>query len=294
MTVSEKAECFKRLKDEVRIKVAESLNINKDLKDWSVNDIRDFQDDLLLKCKGSVSEKWVYLHLKKEGKTLPRVDVLNLLSNYCGYESWDSFCATQSPKMQKRKTYKVFWVALVVVLILTAYWIFPKKTVRVLIVKDAYTNEIIDPAVLKFKMNTEYLKASVRKNDVLIRVVQNDSLEINGNYYKPLQTFINTEQTADTLAIRLYPDDYALMLNYFSRTTIDDWQHRQEQLNEVIHEDARIFQVHPKFDGIEMLNKTEFINRLTLPLNSLQNLEILNIEYKDNQIYRLRFLQNIE
>ena len=60
---------------------------------------------------------------------------------------------------------------------------------------------------------------------------------------------------------------------------------------EAIHPEAKIFQSHPQYEGIELLNREEFIERLILPLNSLRNLEIQDVVYKDDKIYRLRFIQ---
>jgi hypothetical protein len=83
---------FTRLKQAVRLRAEERLGIRKAFVDWSLNDIRDFQADLESVCKSSVSEKWFYTHLKNESDKLPRIDVLNLLSCYCGYKNWDAFC----------------------------------------------------------------------------------------------------------------------------------------------------------------------------------------------------------
>ena len=82
---------FNRLKVAVQLRVEERLNIRKTLSDWSLNDIRDFQADLESEVKSSVSEKWVYTHFKNDGDKVPRIDVLNLLSRYCGYKNWDEF-----------------------------------------------------------------------------------------------------------------------------------------------------------------------------------------------------------
>ncbi|MFN2424767.1 MAG: hypothetical protein ABR572_13440, partial [Cryomorphaceae bacterium] len=83
----------------------------------------------------------------------------------------------------------------------------------------------------------------------------------------------------------------ALMLNFFSRSTAADLDKRRLQLREAIHPEARIFQSHPQYEGIELLNREEFIDRLILPINSLKNLEIQHITYRDDKIYRLQFLQ---
>jgi len=92
--------------------------------------------------------------------------------------------------------------------------------------------------------------------------------------------------------LEVFPDDYALMLSFFSRSDASNLEQRRAQLLEVIHPEARIFESHPAFDGLELLNREEFIDRLILPLNSLKNLEVQHIEYRDEQIYRLQFYQN--
>jgi hypothetical protein len=112
---------------------------------------------------------------------------------------------------------------------------------------------------------------------------------IDGAYYKRKEVFVGGDE--DTVRVTLFPDDYALMLNYFSRSTTEDWQKRHDQLLEAIHPEAKIFQSHPRYEGIELLNRDEFISRLILPVNSLKNLEIQDIVYKDDKIYRLRFVQ---
>ncbi len=117
-----------------------------------------------------------------------------------------------------------------------------------------------------------------------------DTMLVDGAYYKPKKVSLK-EAVGDTLVIELLPDDYALMLNYFSRSASDNWSRREAQLMEAIHPEAKIFQSHPKYEGIEMLNREEFIQRLILPVNSLKNLEIQDIVYKDEKIYRLRFVQ---
>jgi hypothetical protein len=57
-------------------------------------------------------------------------------------------------------------------------------------------------------------------------------------------------------------------------------------------DDARIFQVYPSDkSGMEMYNKDEFIDKLTMPLNSLKNIEVIETIYKDGKISALRFIQ---
>jgi hypothetical protein len=43
--------------------------------------------------------------------------------------------------------------------------------------------------------------------------------------------------------------------------------------------------------GMEMYNKEEFIDKLTMPLNSLKNIEIIETIFDGNRIKELRFKQ---
>ncbi len=71
-----------------------------------------------------------------------------------------------------------------------------------------------------------------------------DSVVVDGTYYKPRKVLLSDDTESDTTKIELFPDDYALMLNYFSRSSSDNWQRRENQLKEAIHADAKIFQIH--------------------------------------------------
>ena len=93
------------------------LQIRKEFKDWSGYDIQNFQDDLEGKCKSTVSEKWFYNHFKNENEKLPRVDVLNLLSFYCGFKNWDDFKFQNEKKTPIKKGNISIWVAAILIVI---------------------------------------------------------------------------------------------------------------------------------------------------------------------------------
>ncbi len=287
---------FQQLKIEVRNEVEIQLQIRKELKDWNGADIQYFQDDLEGKCKSTVSQKWVYNHFKNANEKLPRIDVLNLLSVYCGYENWDHFKFQNQGKETGEKTErKHFWVvigvAVGILLLGILTWANSSTKQTTLIFRDAYTQQQIEAGDLQLK----FLSRKVESNSAVLnlRVKEIDTLRVDGAYYKARIIILNALLDRDTLEIELLPDDYALMLNYFSRATSENWDERKKQLDEAIHDDAKLFQVHADLNGIEMLNKHEFIDRLILPVNSLKNLEIQHIIYRDNQIYRLRFIQKI-
>ena len=83
---------FNLLKNEIVITMQRSYpGINLSISDWKKQEITDFQEDLRIKVNGQISEKWFYTHMKSDKSTLPRIDLLNLLSKYAGYSNWDDF-----------------------------------------------------------------------------------------------------------------------------------------------------------------------------------------------------------
>ena len=288
---------FQELKIKLRKEVETKLHIRKEFKDWSGGDIQTFQIDLEEKCKSTVSEKWVYLHFKNENEKLPRLDVLNLLSQYCGYKNWDDFKFQNAVKKPSAKAKKGKWVVALVGVLLVLnliFWMNSGNAKSAIVFADAYTHEQINPQFLRIMWQKNGIKGMrVNGNVLSYKLAFTDTLLVSGPYYKLKKIDLKSAIAKDTLTVELLPDDYALMLNYFSRAEDNNWEKRRAQLDEAIHNEAKLFLVHPQLNGLEMLNKQEFIDRLILPVNSLKNLEIQHIIYKDDQIYRLRFVQNI-
>lgn len=282
---TENHEPFEKLKQEVQHHAAEKLGIHKALTDWSLQDIRDFQADLEVTCKSSVSEKWVYTHFKNESKKLPRIDVLNLLSQWIGYKNWDEFLRKHPKNPVKEKKNTKAWLLTLPIVFFLFWMMYQQKAEVVLVFKDAYTHASIAQTEL-----TVSIKNQTVANGYVSKKMAGDTLIVDGPYYKRKSVYL-PPSTGDTFVVEMLPDDYALMLNFFSRSTADDLDKRRNQLMDAIHAEAKIFQSHPQYEGIEMLNREEFIDRLILPLNSLKNLEIQHIIYKDEKIYRLQFLQ---
>ena len=61
------------------------------IEDWKGQDITNFQEELIANVKGRISEKWFYTHIKSKCEKLPRIDMLNMLSQYAGYQDWRDF-----------------------------------------------------------------------------------------------------------------------------------------------------------------------------------------------------------
>lgn len=84
---------FQSLKKAVQDKYLESHSPSfDDISKWKGIDIIYFQEDLRQKAKGNISEKTFYTYFKNNAQEkVPRIDMLNILSVYIGYNSWSEF-----------------------------------------------------------------------------------------------------------------------------------------------------------------------------------------------------------
>lgn len=84
---------FEQLKKDVQAQyLKEYTPSHDDISKWKGIDIIYFQEDLRKKAKGNISEKSFYTYFKTSPVTkIPRIDMLNLLSAYTGYDSWYDF-----------------------------------------------------------------------------------------------------------------------------------------------------------------------------------------------------------
>lgn len=94
--------------------------------------------------------------------------------------------------------------------------------------------------------------------------------------------------------VSLHANDYALMIHYFSTMKVDDWVERRNRLDKMIDDAAMIYQVLGEKNpvGMELFNKQQFIDKLTVPSGSLRNIEILDSKFRDEKISVLRFRVN--
>jgi hypothetical protein len=93
----------------------------------------------------------------------------------------------------------------------------------------------------------------------------------------------------EMIALRM--DDYALMLHYISKTDLKDWQHRRKQLDDFLADEVQVVQIYgSEADGIAIYNKAEFIDKLTMPIETLKDIDIIQTDYnsKGQAIY-IRF-----
>lgn len=319
---------FQLLKKEIETKYKSFYpDCNLAIHEWKGKEILNLQESLQTEVNGRVSEKWFYTHLKTtKNDKLPRIDILNLLCEYTGYKDWQEFVSQKQTSIEtgltdnstnqselklstvtKKPDVKYFtirykyWFAMGVAALILAVIIFSKFEVSA---QEKYTFCFVDAD----------LKKPIKDIDVEITIIYDDEspftiicskqgcfdletdkqkvkFSINAPYYKSDTIVRYLNKNKKTEIISLETDDYALMINIFSTSKITDWKKRRRQLEKMIADDVQIFQIDKNNRGVEIYNKQEFIDKLTIPLNSLKNIEILETKYKGDEILMMRFTQ---
>ena len=270
--------------------------------DWKGQNILDFQDELRLKLHENISEKWFYTHMKSENSKLPRIDILNFLSKYVDYRSWDEFKLkngndkVNSNDKSNRVFYIVPFMTLIILTVLYLGFSSMYTQVYTFCFYDSDTKEPIKDNIIEISVLTDsespvnYLCNqdgcfSIKTKERTIRFLVETPYYHSDTIVRTLNKFNRKEN------VKLKMDDYAVMIHYFSNSNVKDWLKRREELDHMFADSVKIYQVLDGTTGMEMYNKWEFINKLTLPANSLQNIEILDTQYEGNKITRLRFNQ---
>jgi hypothetical protein len=296
---------FSLLKKEIAAKMMQSFpGSNPEISNWKGQEITDFQEDLLGKVNGQLSEKWFYTHIKNDHHSLPRIDALNILSQYAGYQNWHDFrylkmrnisAALRSEKSLFSQLRIPLVVVPVIVLIFIFIAIINTQNYQFVFI-DSDTGEPIIDNNLKVELQPENESPvnlsdakegiiTIRTSGSHIKIVAGAPYYLTDTVERPLKKFNRTEY------IRLKPDYYSLMISYFSRSDVPSWEKRREQLSEIISEDAIFYQMPDKIsgNGMAIFNKQEFIDKITMPSSGLRQIEILDCRYLDGKIVILRF-----
>jgi hypothetical protein len=278
--------------------------IDPDIENWKGQEITDFQEDLRIKANAHISEKWFYTHMKASNKTLPRIDMLNILSQYAGYANWDDLIyknrQTAPAELVAAKANRFFIIVPLVALLIVGslfgiYKLFNTRDYRFAFM-DAHTRELItngniEVIILREGESPVHSLAGMdgyyhlRTDQSRIRMVIKSPYYHSDTVVRTVKKFVKDE------TVMLNPDDYAMMIHYFSTMKVDDWEKRRNRLNEIFDDAAMIYQVFRDKGqtGMALYNKQEFIDRLTLPAGSLKNIEILESKQRDGKIMVLRF-----
>lgn len=276
--------------------------------DFKTREIANFQNMLEREVGSKISEKWFYTHIKPlENTKLPRIDTLDLLSEFTGYENWEAFMerhykrALEVPvltnKLNKSGSKKVFLIigAVLGFSLLLSYLFLLKSDVYTICFVDNDSGKAIEEPIelTIFKLRESSVTKTTDKLGCIIFKKNEDAIHfaVSTPYYKRntiRRSFQNAEQRE---VIKLKKDDFALMIHLFSNNKLEDWEKRRRQLDKMIADEAIIFQINEDNLGLELYNKTEFINKLTMPINSLKNIRIMDTRYEEKQIVEMRFIQ---
>lgn len=285
--------------------------INPSISEWKGQEITDFQEELRIRVNARISEKWFYTHFKGEKATLPRIDMLNLLSRFAGYANWDDFKFRNRPMLPAgtdiaggaRSANRMFYLvpALVLAVALLFYGLFRLFNTREYTFSfyDADTHEPIAGSAVEVTLlekGESPVHRLVPPGDCFrLRTDRSEiRMAVSAQYYRE-DTITRIVRKLDTEEkIMLHADDYALILHYFSMTAVDDWKKRREKLEAMFDDDAMICQVvnDKEATGVALFNKREFIDRMTMPAGSLKNMEILSSIRIGDRIRILRFRIN--
>ena len=299
---------FELLKKKIVLKMQQSYpGINSTIIEWKGQDIVNFQEELSNKVNAHISEKWFYTHMKTDNDTLPRIDVLNLLSKYVGYKDWSDFIFHNSKApflntgTKSGNRYFIIIPMIVILVMVILFAIFKLYNTRDYKfcfydadTKEAISNQIIeinvlmeDESAISILCNNESC-FEFRTDEGVIKMVVKTPYYKTDTIIRYLNKFEPVEQ------VGLHANEYALMIHYFSEVKVDDWKKRRSSLDKIIDDRAIIYQVFNNHEvmGMDAYNKWEFIDRMTMPAGSLRNIEILDTKLSGDKILLLKFRIN--
>jgi hypothetical protein len=294
---------FRLLKKQVAAVLRQSVpGVHPDIEHWKGQEIVYFQDDLELKVKGRISEKWFYTHIKDENNKLPRIDILNLLSKYAGDSDWADFKLKNEIKDPDvtlvRKVNHIKWMLYIGTALLLGsflYYLFRARTYEFCFVDSDKNTQIVNQPIEIILLKENQSPRHIWCNNGCFSVTTREKkiqFVVKTAYYK-VDTIVRLLHSPRE-DIHLKTNDYALMIHYFSKANKTDWAKRRKQLDGMIADNALIYQVYDDENiGMELFNKQEFIDKLTMPVRSLNNIEIIETLYAGSKISLLKFRQKL-
>ena len=286
---------FNLLKSAVAKTFLQNNSALEAISEWKGEEILQFQEDLFDKVKAKVSEKWFYTYFKNEPEKLPRIDMLNLLSNYVGFDNWNAFKAKHQKRKLTRKgsLSKVFLAVLFVAICFFLMQLTSKNEFHFCFVDqdkgDPITNIYLDIKILQENQSPLFFKTDslgcftyLTKQDKVHFIVQSP--------FHKSDTILRYIDSNKNQTIKLTTDDYALMLDYYTNGNLKDWKKRKVQLEKMIADNAVIYQLFKNNLGVEIYSKDEFIRKLTIPTQDLKRIKVLDKTFKNEKIVKLKFI----
>lgn len=262
--------------------------------------------ELVLKYEGEEEEEEVIDHTSiKEGNFIQSPELEVAKDETLSKESPVEKEISSSSKPEERIAYQpeksskrnYGWIALILLLIIgilgtAAYFaFFYTKTYEFCFIdadRNSYIKEPIEITVSR-KGSTP-LELMTQNGCVEFSSLEDTiMLTINSTYYKKDSFKINLHQYQGKENIRLEPDDYKVMLRHYSKSS-QSVKERIKMLDEMISDEALIYQVYDnEYFGVEVLNKKQYINLVSLPTTSLKNFTLIEAERKNGKIVKIKF-----
>lgn len=115
------------------------------------------------------------------------------------------------------------------------------------------------------------------------------TMVVSSPYYRTDTIRRNLETAPESENIELKPNDYAIMLYYYSNSK-QDIQRKRASLNYLISDNALIYQVYDNEKyGVETFDKQRYINLVTTPTTSLKNMEVIDTKMEKGKIVLIKF-----
>lgn len=270
-------------------------------KTFSSQDILNLIDDIQQKTKQTVSEKWIYTHLKPEVNVkLPRKDMLDILCAYIEEIQWDAYkfkvipiSSTIEekrdilPKKIQKKNVVLGLIGIALIIGLCLAWIAFSRKQNSIQLQNSYTKDSISTEDVKAYVIEDSIERPIDLNQAANEIKVPTKVVVRSPFYEKKQVIISPDNPIT--AIELKPNDYALMLKAFMKSDIKDWQTRKEQLQKILSDDLEVIVLLPNDLGAEYFNKTEFSKKLIVPTPSLKKMKIVSVQVdSSNKISFLR------
>jgi hypothetical protein len=218
----------------------------------------------------------------------------SITKNSPSYSSYD----TSEQKSTFSLVKKYIWLGISLVLAILVGLLgfkdelFSKKFYYSFIDADRNSKINAELQVQILKENESPIVYTAKPNEPFVYTTKSKSLTmvVSSPYYRTDTIQRNLETAPEAETIELKPNDYAIMLFYYSKS-IKDLKRKRETLNYLISDNALIYQVYDNETyGVETMDKQRYINLVTLPSTSLENLEVIETkDDKSNKIIMIKF-----
>ncbi|WP_027382120.1 hypothetical protein [Epilithonimonas caeni] len=267
-------------------------------KNFSSKDILQLIDLIEKEQRNTVSEKWVYTHLKPDSnERLPRKDMLDIFSKFSGYSGWDEFHSKiknsnfESSKAKTQKTYYKNWIFIIpafFILGLGSFFWLRKSAKKEISIINAYSGKEIPNDEIKIYDVTDSIKKNLTVEEKSTVKTEKDSLKIviESPFYQ--SKIVNISADKSKTEIQLQPNDNAMMIKAFLSADIKDWETRKKQLNNMLSENIEVILMLRDNLGSEYFDKGDFIKQILIPTNRLKKWKIVEIKNEEEKVNFIR------